>query len=158
MLLLLAPVVASGQPMTPLDVRAEVYTQRVLVRLPKPYLFVKAPNPPLEGYFAWKLVVEGSTAMAVVFRTDSAVRVTDAKDVVRLSRLYACPDITSSVLDCVEPIQGVARSTTSEVIDLDITEPSFVAFIRSTQPRVMLRSTIEPGGRFRVDHIGIRYR
>jgi hypothetical protein len=149
---------AHGQPITQLDVTADVFRDHMIVRLPKPYLDVKKPDPPIEGYFAWKLSAEGTHSFAVVFRTDSAIRTTDVGEVLKHTRLYLCPTISSTVLECTTPITSTARSTTVNVIELDITEASVVERIRAGKPAILLRQTLEPAGRFRVDHIGFRYR
>jgi hypothetical protein len=71
--------------------------------------------------------------------------------------LVTFPTNAKSVLDCITPMGATARVSGNEII-LEITDPAFVALIRERQPHAIVRHIFEPGGRFRVNHIGIRYR
>ena len=136
---------------------AQVYFERILVTFPVPYLHVRKPDPPVPGFYAWRLSFGGQRDLTVVLRADTVLRSSDSRAVVRASSLRRCPANAKSVLDCVTPMVATARVSGNEII-LEITEPAFVALVRERQPHAIVRHIFEPGGRFRVNHIGIRYR
>ena len=136
---------------------AQVYFERILVTFPVPYLHVRRPDPPVPGFYAWRLSFGGQRDLTVVLRADTVLRSSDSRAVVRASSLRRCPANAKSVLDCVTPMVATARVSGNEII-LEITEPAFVALVRERQPHAIVRHIFEPGGRFRVNHIGIRYR
>ena len=136
---------------------AQVYFERILVTFPVPYLHVRKPDPPVPGFYAWRLSFGGQRDLTVVLRADTVLRSSDSRTVVRASSLRRCPANAESVLDCITPMAGTARVSGNDII-LEITEPAFVALVRERQPHAIVRHIFEPGGRFRVNHIGIRYR
>lgn len=148
---------AAAQPMQPVDDKAEVFRDQIFVAFPLPYLHVKRPDPPVAGFYAWRASFGGEADMTVVLRADTALRSSSNRAVVRASSLRRCPADAKSVMDCTLPLRGNARAGI-DVITLQITDPDFVALVRQRHPEAIVRHAIEPGGRFRVDHIGIRYR
>lgn len=148
---------AAAQPVPQYLEKAVVTYGRIEVKLPPAYLLVRWPEPPVRGYYAWKVTFGDDSASTVVLRTDSAIAAKSSRDVVRASALYRCPLRDTPVLECVERIQGAGRAGQSAVM-LDITELAFVSRVRSHKPEVILRQMFEPGGRFRVDHVGTTYK
>ena len=141
----------------PLDRKAEVFRESIEVVFPLPYLNVRKPEPPVAGFYAWRVSFGGQADLTVVLRADTALRSSSNRTVVGASSLRRCPTDATSVLDCTAPLRGHAR-VGMDVITLEITDPAFVALVRKRQLSVLVRQVFEPGGRFRVDHVGILYR
>lgn len=152
-----ATIPLAAQPVAAYVEKATVTYSRIEVKLPAPYLLTLWPSPPDKGFYAWKVTFGNDSSATIVFRTDSAIAASNARDVLRASAFFRCPTRDTAVLECVERIQGRARAAQS-VVTIEITEPAFVARIRERKPAVLLRQMFEPGGRFRVDHIGATYK
>jgi hypothetical protein len=138
------------------DVSPTVFGNRIEAVFPGPYFLAVRPNPPLLGYYAWKLVF-GDGDATVVLRTDSAIASSDNRQVVRSARLYACEKPLQPMLECRTRIGGSAKADNASVT-LEITEPSVVRLIRALRPSTVTRQSFEPGGRFRVDQLPVSYR
>lgn len=139
------------------DAESTVFREHVEVVLPPTYLLVRRPDPPLRGFYVWKFSFAGNPGVSFVFRADSALSASDDRTVVRASALYECRSSEQWALDCKTPVRATARTGSGGVV-IDIKEPSVVARIRAAQATVLQRRLIEPGGRFRVDETGIKYR
>jgi hypothetical protein len=146
-----------AQPKAGYDEKAVVFREMIELTLPPPYLLLPWPDPPVAGYFAWKVSFGNDSTGIIVFRTDSAITARTLRDVVRRGALYSCESSHTSVMDCTTKIRGNARSGLDGLV-LQITEPKLVARVRQAQAPVYLRQLFEPGGRFRVDHIGATYK
>jgi hypothetical protein len=139
------------------DEKAVVFRDMIELTLPPPYLLLPWPNPPIAGYYAWKISFGNDSASVIVFRTDSAISARTLRDVVRQGALYSCESDQTSVIDCMTKVRGSARPGFDGLV-LQITEPNLVARVRQARAPVYLRQLFEPGGRFRVDHIGAIYK
>ncbi len=140
----------------PYDRSAEVHQKRIVVRLPLPYMHETFPNPPISGYYAWKISFGGDAEATVVLRTDSAVRALSVNDVMKETSLYLCPPNATSVLACTQKAAGTARAK-RDLIEVEVADLSVVTRVREKRPDSILRQTFEPGGQYRVDYIQIRY-
>lgn len=147
----------AAQPLTSIDKKADVFREQIDVTFPLPYLDVRKPEPPVVGFYAWRVSFGGAADLTVVLRADTALRTSSSWAVVRASSLRRCPPNATSVMDCTAPIRGRARVGADAII-VEITDPDFVKLVRQRGPEVLVRHVFEPGGRFRVDHIGMRYK
>lgn len=152
----IAGVYMGGTPIPGYDSETRVFREHIEVVLPPTYLRVRHPDPPVRGYYAWKFSFGRNAIVTLVFRTDTALLASDDKSVLRASKLYLCRDSNQWLLDCTIPVRATSRTGSGGIV-VDITEPQIVARIRETRPGVLMRQLIEPGGRFRVDEIGIEY-
>ena len=129
-----------GQPKASYDQHAEVYRQQIEMTLPPPYLHLRWPDPPVTGYYAWKVTFGRDSTTAIVFRTDTTIAARSLRDVIRAGALYLCPSSDAPVLECTVKIRGNARRG-SGGLDLQITEPRVVQRVRARQPDVYLRQS-----------------
>jgi hypothetical protein len=148
---------ASAQSRLKIEDSAQVFFERVVIKVPPPYQYVQKPHPPVAGFYAWRMSFAGQSNLTVVLRTDSALRTSSTHEVVRASTLRRCPADARSVLDCTAPLLGSARVGRDAII-IEITDPDFMTLVRQRHPDAIVRHVFEPGGRFRVNHIGLRYR
>lgn len=139
------------------DAETMVYREHIEVVLPPTYLLVRRPMPPVRGFYAWKFTFGRNAVATLVFRTDSAVVATTDAAVLRASSLYLCRDSEQWMLSCTVPVRGKARRGNGGVV-IDITDPLIVERVRTSKPSLLLRELFEPGGRFRVDETGVKYR
>lgn len=138
------------------DSYSEVFREHIEVVLPPSYLRVRRPSPPVRGFYAWKFSFGRTPVATFVFRTDSAVAVSNDRAVIRASALYMCQSSDQWVLECTIPVRANARLGNDGII-VDITDPDVVSKIRKAKPGILLRQLFEPGGRFRVDETGLKY-
>lgn len=137
------------------DVGPIVFIDRIEAVFPGPYFLAQKPNPPIRGFYAWKLVF-GERDVTVVFRTDSAIASSENSRIVRSGALYRCALPEQPMLECVAKIGGFARAGDNS-ITLEITDTGVVRLVRQIRPPIVTRQWFEPGGRFRVDQLMVRY-
>lgn len=138
------------------DVSPVVFLNHIEAVFPGPYFLAQRPNPPVRGYYAWKLIF-GERDATVVFRTDSAIASSDDDRVVRQGAMYKCETPEQPMLECATKIGGSARAGRASVT-IDITDTSFIRLIRTLRSPIVTRQWFEPGGRFRVDQVMVTYR
>lgn len=164
-LAMLAPCEAGAQPRTSglyrpwnpvrnYDRETEVWRERIRVMLLPTYFGMRRPEPPIRGFYAWKMTFDGATPVTLVLRPDSAMAATDDRAVLRASRLYRCQDADQPVLECDVPVRATARRA-REHIELTIEDGALAATLRAGRPTILYRQLFEPGGRFRVDEVGV---
>lgn len=136
------------------DRETKVLREHVLVVLPPTYLGMTRPVPPVHGFYVWKLSFNGNNPLSFVLRTDSAVAAKDERDVLRLTKLYLCRDADQPVRECSTPVKFRARRA-REHIEVDILDTEVSAKLRAGRPSILNRQLLEPGGRFRVDEVGV---
>ena len=141
-------------PIREYDRETKVFREHVVVNLPPSYLGLPRPSEPVVGYYAWKLSFNGNSPLTFVLRTDSALAAKDDQTVLRAARLYLCRDSEQWLLECDTPVRATARRS-REHIELDIQDPSLASRLRAGKPTLLFRQLIEPGGRFRVDEVGV---
>ena len=146
-----------AQQVPPYNQPTEVFRERIVVPLPLPYLSEKRPNPSVNGYYVYKVVFGSDDESTIVYRTNEPLRATTDRQVLRASSFWLCPKGVAWALKCDIPVKGSARIGADALI-LEITEPSVVKRVRSRSPDIAIRQVFHPGGRFRVDHVNIRYR
>ncbi len=148
-----------AQPKVAYEENAVVFRNMIELKVSPPYLMTPWPNPPVAGFFAWKISFGNDSLSTVVFRTDSAVTVKNTGEALRASNFYRCPSSSSVILDCVDKLKGSVRSVFGGgALVVQITDSAFVRRVREVGARVYVRELIEPGGRFHIDHIGVTYR
>jgi hypothetical protein len=164
-LAMLAPSVAGAQVRTSglyppwslvpnYDRETEVWRERIRVMLLPTYLGMPRPDPPVRGFYAWKMTFDGATPVTLVLRPDSAMAATDDRAVLRASRLYRCQDADQPVLECDVPVRATTRRA-REHIELTIEDGALATTLRAGKPTMLYRQLFEPGGRFRVDEAGV---
>lgn len=136
------------------DRETKVFREHIVVILPPSYLGVARPTEPVPGYYAWKLTFNGASPLTFALRSDSAVTAPNDQVVLRTTRLYLCRDAEQWLLDCTTPVRATARRS-REHIELDILDPALASKLRAGKPTILYRQLIEPGGRFRVDEVGV---
>jgi len=141
----------------PEAVAPEVYQERIVAVFPPLYFGTPRPDPPVAGFYAWKIVFGDADAITVVFRTDSAVAATSDRSMMRGGALYLCESPQQPALECTTRLRGSARST-KDFVEIEITDPQVVAWVRQRRPEVAMRQQFEPGGRFHVDPAIVVYR
>jgi hypothetical protein len=133
---------------------SKVWREHALVILPPTNLHLARPNPAEQGFFAWKLTFNGTDPITMVLRTDSAVAAVDERQVLRASTLYVCHDDKQPILDCRTPVHASAKRI-GQAIHLDIIDRGIASRLRTSNPTILYRQLIEPGGRIRVDETGV---
>jgi hypothetical protein len=140
----------------PYDQRAVVSASKIVFSFPRPYNLVEAPNPPLLGYYAWRVSIETTPALSFVLSTPTPLRTQDHDAIVRASSLRLCPSSTSTIAECTKPIEGEGH-VNAQSIKLELKDASLIALIRKARPEAYWRTVIEPGGRYAVDQLFFRY-
>lgn len=136
------------------DRETEVWRERIRVMLVPTYVGMRRPEPPVRGFYAWKMTFDGATPVTLVLRPDSAMAAVDERAVLRASRLYRCQDADQPVLECDVPVRATARRA-REHLELTIEDGALAATLRAGRPTILYRQLFEPGGRFRVDEVGV---
>lgn len=139
-----------------------VEKDRVQITLGRPLLSVRVPKSEQAGYYRWRFdVLSDSTTRAVlasiVLAADSAMRSANPRDIVRGSTLRRCAepgDVSSR--RCTIVLNDSAR-VDGESLRVVIRDSFIVALMWANRPRTVTGSVFQPGGRFRVDQMGVRF-
>lgn len=109
------------------------------------------------GYYAWRVSVNAPEPFTLVLMSDTAMRSTNLREILRASTLRMCPSAApDSLLDCTIPIRARTDLRTDE-FSLIISDKDFVNRIRRERPQLYTRSRIEPRGRIQVATKAWRY-
>lgn len=135
---------------------------RVQIAVGRPLLRVNVPKSEQAGYYSWRFdVLSDSTARVVlasiVLAADSAMRSANARDIVNGSALRRCAEPRDfSSRRCTMALNDSAR-VDGDSLRVTIRDSSIVALMWATRPRTVTSSVFQPGGRFRVDQMGVRF-
>lgn len=140
----------------PHDRRAEISPRGIEVSFPLPYRELEAPNPPVLGFYAWRMTIESEPKLSVVLYTPEPVRTNNVEEIMRKAVLRLCPSTTSTIDECTTPVKGRGRVNPAS-IKMDITDPAVVSRVRRARPGAYWRSVIEPGGMYSVKQMPFRY-
>lgn len=140
---------ASAQPIRRAsDEPAWVEKNRIVIFLPLPYAEMKAPEPPVAGYFVWRITVETLQPFSVVVMSDTALRTSRSADVLRASTVRLCADPTvESARACTLPTSA-SMEIAGDHFRIILRDAALVARVRRERPAMYWRYVVEPGGRY----------
>lgn len=132
----------------PSDEPAIVDKNRIVIFLPLPYEAMKPPNPPVAGYFVWRVTVETLQPFSVVVTSDTALHSSKAADVLRATTVRLCADPTvESARACTSPTSA-SMEVAVDHFRIILRDAALVARVRRERPAMYWRYVVEPGGRF----------
>lgn len=139
-----------------------VEKDRVQITMGRPLLRVRVPKSEQAGYYSWRFdVLADSTARvalaSIVLAADSAMRSANPRDIVNGSTLRRCAEPRDfSSRRCTLVLHDSAR-VDGDSLRVVIRDSTLVALMWVTRPRTVTSSVFQPGGRFRVDQMGVRF-
>ena len=135
---------------------AKVDNRTAFFLFPAPYAEVETPNPPVYGYYVWRVSID-EPALDFMVRTDRPVATTNFRELVeKNTSIRSCPSGSSTPEQCTEPLAGTVRLTGAG-IELRITDENLVQLLRRARPVGYWRTIHLPGGRFMSAPISIKY-
>lgn len=157
-LLTAAPALAKAQlGVKPVLDATVVEENAVTFSFPLPYAPVKPPNPPIAGFYAWRITTVGDSAISMVLASDSPVRSNNLDQVIRTSTLRLCPSTESQILQCVQVVRGQGKAKANG-IEMTLRDTSVINRLRRLGHRTYWRYAFEPGGHFHIEKLSFAYR